>query len=72
MTATSATTAISWPDTYAEVAERLVSQAPSARLIFTGTSACVDAIFRIDDSRHFVMFDQPARFDAALDAFLAG
>ena len=26
---------------------------------------------RVDDSRHFVMFDQPAKFDAALDAFLA-
>ena len=29
-------------------------------------------LVRVDDSRHFVMFDQPARFDAALDAFLAG
>lgn len=28
-------------------------------------------LVRIDDSRHFVMFDQPAKFDAALDAFLA-
>ena len=27
-------------------------------------------LVRVDDSRHFVMFDQPARFDAALDAFL--
>jgi pimeloyl-ACP methyl ester carboxylesterase len=27
---------------------------------------------RVDDSRHFIMFDQPAKFDAALDAFLAG
>jgi pimeloyl-ACP methyl ester carboxylesterase len=26
---------------------------------------------RIDDSRHFVMFDQPTRFETALDAFLA-
>ena len=26
---------------------------------------------RVDDSKHFVMFDQPAKFDAALDAFLA-
>ena len=29
-------------------------------------------LVRVDDSRHFVMFDQPARFDTALDAFLAG
>jgi len=29
-------------------------------------------LVRVDDSRHFVMFDQPAKFDAALDAFLAG
>jgi pimeloyl-ACP methyl ester carboxylesterase len=28
-------------------------------------------LIRVDDSRHFVMLDQPARFDAALDAFLA-
>lgn len=26
---------------------------------------------RVDDSRHFIMFDQPAKFDSALDAFLA-
>ena len=26
---------------------------------------------RVDDSRHFVMFDQPTKFDAALDSFLA-
>jgi pimeloyl-ACP methyl ester carboxylesterase len=29
------------------------------------------ALVRVDDSRHFIMFDQPAKFDAALDAFLA-
>lgn len=29
-------------------------------------------LVRVDDSRHFVMYDQPARFDAALDTFLAG
>jgi ADP-dependent phosphofructokinase/glucokinase len=46
-----ATAAVSWPDTYSEVAERLISQAPHARLIFTGTSACVDAIFPIDEDR---------------------
>ncbi len=28
-------------------------------------------LVRVDDSRHFVMYDQPAKFDAALDAFLA-
>ena len=28
-------------------------------------------LVRVDDSRHFVMFDQPVKFDAALDAFLA-
>jgi len=27
-------------------------------------------LVRVDDSHHFVMFDQPAKFDAALDAFL--
>ena len=25
----------------------------------------------VDSSRHFIMFDQPERFAAALDAFLA-
>jgi ADP-dependent phosphofructokinase/glucokinase len=64
MTATTPTTAVSWPDTYAEVAERLVSQAPSARLIFTGTSACVDAIFRIDDSRLARLLARPAAVTA--------
>jgi len=29
------------------------------------------SMVRVDDSRHFVMFDQPQKFDAALDAFLA-
>jgi pimeloyl-ACP methyl ester carboxylesterase len=28
-------------------------------------------LVRVDASKHFVMFDQPAKFDAALDAFLA-
>ena len=27
-------------------------------------------LVRIDDSRHFIMYDQPAKFDAALEAFL--
>jgi len=25
---------------------------------------------RIDDSRHFIMYDQPAKLDAALQGFL--
>ena len=29
-------------------------------------------LIRIDDSRHFIMFDQPARFDAEVKAFLKG
>ncbi|MBV9380696.1 MAG: hypothetical protein JOY82_01765 [Streptosporangiaceae bacterium] len=41
----------SWQDAYAEAAARLAGQAPAARLIFTGASACVDAIFRIDAGR---------------------
>ena len=43
--------AVSWAEAYGQVAERLASQAGAARLIFTGTSACVDAIFRIDADR---------------------
>jgi pimeloyl-ACP methyl ester carboxylesterase len=27
-------------------------------------------LVRIDGSRHFIMYDQPAKFDAALQAFL--
>jgi pimeloyl-ACP methyl ester carboxylesterase len=27
---------------------------------------------RIEDSAHFIMFDQPARFYAEVDSFLAG
>jgi pimeloyl-ACP methyl ester carboxylesterase len=27
-------------------------------------------IHRIDDSRHFIMYDQPAAFDKAVQAFL--
>ena len=40
-----------WPEAYGRVAERLAGQAGAARLIFTGTSACVDAVFRIDRDR---------------------
>jgi pimeloyl-ACP methyl ester carboxylesterase len=28
------------------------------------------ALIRIDDSRHFIMYDRPEKFDAALEAFL--
>jgi ADP-specific Phosphofructokinase/Glucokinase conserved region len=48
-----------WPQTYGLVAERLVSQAPSARPMFTGASACVDAIFPIDAAR-LAKLRQPA------------
>jgi pimeloyl-ACP methyl ester carboxylesterase len=27
-------------------------------------------LVRIDDSRHFIMYDQPEKFDAAVEAFL--
>jgi len=27
-------------------------------------------LVRIDDSRHFIMYDQPAKFDAAVEVFL--
>jgi len=27
-------------------------------------------LVRIDDSRHFIMYDQPAKLDAALQGFL--
>jgi ADP-dependent phosphofructokinase/glucokinase len=42
---------MTWQETYDQVADRLARQAGAARLIFTGTSACVDAIFRIDAGR---------------------
>jgi ADP-dependent phosphofructokinase/glucokinase len=42
---------MTWQETYDQVAEQLARQAGAARLIFTGTSACVDAIFRIDAGR---------------------
>jgi len=59
-----ATAAVSWPDTYSEVAERLVSQARYARLIFTGTSACVDAIFPVDHDRLARLVERPAAVTA--------
>ncbi len=42
---------VSWRDAYVAVAGRVAEQAPKARLIFTGASACVDAIFHIDARR---------------------
>jgi ADP-dependent phosphofructokinase/glucokinase len=42
---------VSWRSVYLEAAERLVTQAGQARLVFTGASACVDAIFAIDAER---------------------
>ena len=41
----------SWPETYCATAERLVSHAPNARLMFTGASACVDAIYPVGPER---------------------
>lgn len=46
-----ATATLNWPETYVAVTERLVSKAPSARLVFTGASACVDAIFPVGPER---------------------
>lgn len=40
-----------WHDAYLEIAGRLAEAAPTARPIFTGQNACVDAIFRIDAER---------------------
>ncbi len=44
-------TGASWRDAYLTVAGHLVSQASTARPVLTGTSACVDAVFRIDAGR---------------------
>jgi ADP-dependent phosphofructokinase/glucokinase len=44
-------TNVRWRDAYLRTADRLVIGAPGARLILTGTSACVDAIFQIDTER---------------------
>jgi ADP-dependent phosphofructokinase/glucokinase len=50
---------MTWQETYDQVAERLARQAGAARLIFTGTSACVDAIFRIDAGRLALLLARP-------------
>lgn len=42
---------MNWFDAYVAVAGRLVSRAPSAKPVFTGASACVDAIFHVDARR---------------------
>jgi ADP-dependent phosphofructokinase/glucokinase len=47
----SVTTIASWQDRYAGVADRLTQRAPSALTVLTGTSACVDAVFKIDAQR---------------------
>ena len=55
-----ATATLSWPETYFAVAERLVSQAPHARLVFTGASACVDAIFPVGAEHLARLLERPA------------
>jgi ADP-dependent phosphofructokinase/glucokinase len=54
----------SWRDAYLGVAEHLVSQAGAARLILTGTSACVDAVFHIDAGRLARLVARPAATSA--------
>jgi ADP-specific Phosphofructokinase/Glucokinase conserved region len=56
-----------WRDAYLTVAEHLVSQASQARLVLTGTSACVDAIFRVDAGRLGRLLARPAAATAADD-----
>lgn len=56
---------VTWQVTYGQVAERLATQAGAARLIFTGTSACVDAIFRIDADRLARLLPRPAHEQGA-------
>jgi ADP-dependent phosphofructokinase/glucokinase len=60
----SATTTVIWPQAYAQVAERVANQAPAARLIFTGTSACVDAIFPVGTDRLARILARPATVSA--------
>jgi ADP-dependent phosphofructokinase/glucokinase len=49
-----------WRNAYGATAARLVSGAAAARLILTGTSACVDAIFGIDAERLSRLVARPA------------
>ena len=51
---------MTWHETYDQAADQLARQAGAARLIFTGTSACVDAIFRIDSGRLARLLARPA------------
>ncbi|HEY4463629.1 MAG TPA: ADP-dependent glucokinase/phosphofructokinase [Streptosporangiaceae bacterium] len=44
-------TNVSWPDAYLRMAGHLAAGAAGARMILTGTSACVDEIFHIDTER---------------------
>lgn len=50
---------MTWQEIYGQAAERLSARVGVARLIFTGTSACVDAIFRMDAGRLSRLLDQP-------------
>jgi ADP-dependent phosphofructokinase/glucokinase len=52
---------VRWRDAYVRVADRIVTGAPGARLILTGTSACVDAIFHIDTERLSRLAAPPVR-----------
>jgi ADP-dependent phosphofructokinase/glucokinase len=54
-------TSVRWRDTYVQTAGRLIAGAPRARLILTGTSACVDAIFTIDTERLSRLASPPVR-----------
>jgi ADP-dependent phosphofructokinase/glucokinase len=68
---TNTATRTRWRDAYTRTAERLVTGAPAARLMLTGTSACVDAIFHIDAGRLGRLVARPAS-DQARGAELAG
>jgi ADP-dependent phosphofructokinase/glucokinase len=57
----SVATSVRWRDAYARTAGRLIAGAPGARLILTGTSACVDAIFHIDTERLSRLAAPPVR-----------
>lgn len=46
------------PDSYEKTMRAGWSAAPNVKLV------------RVDDSRHFIMYDQPERFDAAVEEFL--
>ena len=54
-----ATAVRDWPETYLAVSERLIRHAPAAQLSFTGASACVDAIFPVDEARLARLLERP-------------